>query len=176
MTMRKKQKIDNIIRLREYEIFSGLSEDQIDKFCKALKPIQFDKGDIILQEGEVGNSILLLLDGKVEITLALTLQTSHSQIDTREKSLIELSGDNHPFFGEMSLFSDDDKRTATVKAVSTCLIGRLDKKDFFEICNTHPEIGNKVMQNISRVLCKRLKQANQNVLKLTTAFNLMVET
>jgi len=174
--MKKRSNISNLQKLKEYEIFSGLSDDQINQFCKVLKPIQFNKGDIILQEGEVGNSILLLLEGKVEITLALTLQTNRSQMDNREKSLIELSGDNHPFFGEMSLFSDDDKRTATVKAVSICQIGRLAKRDFFEICNTNPEIGNIVAQNISRVLCKRLKQANNNVLKLTTAFSLIVET
>ncbi len=174
--MKKRPNTSNLKKLQEYEIFSGLSEDQIDQFCKVIKPIQFNKDDIILQEGNVGNSILLLLEGKVEITLALTLQMNRSQMDNREKSLIELSSDNHPFFGEMSLFSDDDKRTATVKAVSICLIGRLDKKDFFKICNTHPEIGYNVMQNISRVLCKRLKQANNNVLKLTTAFSLIIES
>jgi hypothetical protein len=31
------------------------------------------------------------------------------------------------------------------------------------------------MQNIARVLTERLKQANQNVLKLTTALSLLIE-
>lgn len=162
--------------LSKYKIFEGLSEDQIAHFCQVTQPIQFLEGDAILQEGEIGNSILLLIDGKVEITRALTLKTSQSQTDTREKALISLSSENYPFFGEMSLFSDDDKRTATVKAVTKCLIGRIDRRDFFNICCSNPEIGFHVMKNISRVLCSRLKQSNQNILKLTTAFSLMLES
>jgi CRP/FNR family cyclic AMP-dependent transcriptional regulator len=162
--------------LKEYEIFTGLTEDQINQFCQVIKAIHFNQGDTIIQEGDVGNSILLLLDGKVEISQALTLRTSSAQSDTREKSLIKLTSEYHPFFGEMSLFSDDDLRTATVKASSACEIARIDKKDFFNICNNHPEIGGHVMHNIARVLSRRLKQANQNILKLTTAFSLIIES
>lgn len=162
--------------LKEYEIFAGLSEEQIDKFCRVIQPIQFNKGDVIILEGDQGNSILLLLEGKVEISQALTLKTDVHQTDSREKSLITLSSDIHPFFGEMSLFSEDDKRSATVKATTTCGIARIDKNEFFRICDSYPEIGSKVMQNIARVLSRRLKQSNQNVLKLTTAFSLMIES
>jgi len=162
--------------LGEYEIFSGLTEDQIDKFCKVIMPIRFMKSDTIIREGEKGDSILLLLDGKVEITQALTLKTDTTQSDTREKSLLSLSSEAHPFFGEMSLFSEDDLRTATVKAGTVCSVARIERDEFFHICNTYPEIGNKVMRNIAQVLSRRLKQANQNVLKLTTAFSLIIES
>ncbi|HCK98487.1 MAG TPA: hypothetical protein DHW42_00055 [Candidatus Marinimicrobia bacterium] len=162
--------------LGEYEIFSELTEDQIDKFCKVIIPIRFMKGDTIIREGEKGNSILLLLDGKVDITQALTLKTDTTQSDTREKSLLSLSSETHPFFGEMSLFSENDLRTATVKAGTVCSVARIERGEFFHICNTYPEIGNKVMRNIAQVLSRRLKQANQNVLKLTTAFSLIIES
>jgi len=162
--------------LKDYEIFSGLDENQIDRFCKVITPIQFNKDDIIILEGDPGDSILILLDGKVEILQALTLKTNVSQADTREKSLISLSSDFRPFFGEMSLFSEDDKRSATVKAASVCGVAKIDKNKFFKICNDYPEIGNQVMQNIARVLSRRLKQANQNVLKLTTAFSLIIDS
>jgi hypothetical protein len=55
------------------------------------------------------------------------------------------------------------------------LAGRISKMDFFQICNSNPSIGNLVMQNIARVLTGRLKQSNQNVLKLTTAFSLLMQ-
>jgi len=161
--------------LSEYEIFAGLNGDQINSFCKLFQVSEYEPGEAIIQEGAIGNSILILLNGQVEISQALTLKTDASGVDSREKSLIKLSAGAHPFFGEMSLFSDDDKRTATVKAIDKCLIGRLDKQDFFDTCNQHPEVGNLVMQNIARVLSRRLKQANQNVLKLTTAFSLLIE-
>ncbi|MFA4838628.1 MAG: cyclic nucleotide-binding domain-containing protein [Candidatus Neomarinimicrobiota bacterium] len=162
--------------LLHYEIFGGLTEAQVQHFCTVIKMIEFKSGDVILQEGTPGHSILLLLDGKVEISQALTLKTSAIQLDTREKSILALSSEQHPFFGEMSLFSEDDRRTATVKALSVCILGRIASEDFFAICHAQPEIGFQVMQNIARVLSRRLKQANQNVLKLTTAFSLMIES
>ncbi|MBU0713540.1 cyclic nucleotide-binding domain-containing protein [bacterium] len=166
----------NPLILKDYEIFSGLNEDQIDKFCKVITPIQFNKDDVIIQEGDPGDSILILLDGKVEISQALTLKTNVSQADTREKSLISLSSDFRPFFGEMSLFSENDKRSATVKAAAVCGVAKIGKDKFFKICNDYPEIGNQVMQNIARVMSRRLMQANQNVLKLTTAFSLIIDS
>jgi CRP-like cAMP-binding protein len=163
------------INLSKYEIFDGLSEEYIGHFCGVMDVIEFEAGETIIQEGAVGNSILLLLEGNVEISQALTLKTNVTGLDTREKSLIKLNSAAHPFFGEMSLFGEDDKRTATVKAIDKCLVGRVSKMDFFQICNSNPNIGNLVMQNIARVLTGRLKQANQNVLKLTTAFSLLIE-
>lgn len=162
--------------LLPYEIFAGLSLEQIEVFCNCTQIEKYVAGDIILQEGAVGDSILLLLKGDVEISQALTLRTTTSGMDTREKSLIRLSADQHPFFGEMSLFSDNDRRSATVKALSPCVVARIEKSHFFHICNSYPEIGNRVMQNIARVLSQRLKQANLNVLKLTTAFSLLIES
>jgi len=159
-----------------YQIFAGLSETEIAEFCRVMMLIDFEQDQVIIQEGDVGNSILLLIEGQVEIVQALTLKTSITQLDTREKSLIKLSSDNFPFFGEMSLFSEDDRRTATVKASTVCKVGRIEKRDFFTICNQHPEIGNRVMQNIARVMSQRLRQANQNILKLTTAFSLIIES
>ncbi len=162
--------------LAHYEIFAGLTPEQIKAFWDCLEINNYSDGETIIQEGAVGNSILILIEGEVEITQALTLRTTTSSVDTREKSILRLSDKKHPFFGEMSLFSNDDRRTATVKAVGLCKIARLGKEDFFNICNNNPAIGNRVMQNIARVLCQRLKQANQNVLKLTTAFSLLIES
>jgi len=49
------------------------------------------------------------------------------------------------------------------------------KEELFEVCDAHPNTGHKVMQNLCRVLCGNLVKANQNVLKLTTAFSLILE-
>ncbi|HPC35173.1 MAG TPA: cyclic nucleotide-binding domain-containing protein [Candidatus Marinimicrobia bacterium] len=175
MNTKTKAQFIDISTLSRYEIFNGLSEKDFQHFREVIDVIEYESGDTIIKEGEVGNSILLLLDGTVEISQALTLKTDMSGMDTREKSLIKLSSTARPFFGEMSLFSDDDKRTATVKAVTKCLVGRISKEDFFQICNSNPAVGNMVMQNIARVLTERLKQANQNILKLTTALSLLIE-
>jgi len=51
----------------------------------------------------------------------------------------------------------------------------LDKSDLYNICEKNPNIGFKVMRNLGRIISGNLIKANQNVLKLTTAFSLILE-
>ncbi len=160
---------------KNYSIFNGLDDSEIKLFTDRANIVDVKKGENFIVEGDVGDSIFLLLDGEVEINQALTLSMNKSERDNREKAIIKLSSDIKPLFGEMSLFNEGDRRTASVKALTDCKLAKIGKEILFEICDAHPETGYKVMQNLCRVLCGNLVKANQNVLKLTTAFSLILE-
>mgnify|MGYP000212189042 FL=1 len=131
----------------------------------------------MISEGNVGDSIYMLVEGEVEVNQALTLSLNRKGNDNREKALIKLNSNQTPtpLFGEMSLFNDDDKRTANVKALTDCHLFKIMKEDFIRICDAHPSTGYKVMLELCKLLCRRLVNANENVLKLTTAFSLVLE-
>ena len=78
-------------------------------------------------------------------------------------------------FGEVSLFGHDERRTATVTALTDCHMGSMTGKQFFKILEDHLEVGYQVMGNLTRIVCDRLVAANLNVLKLTTALSLVLE-
>ena len=159
----------------KYPIFNGLEEKQIGHFEEVTKVKTFPSGEVIFEEGDVGDSLYLLLEGEIEINQALTLQLSKGDYDTREKAIINLSSDIHPVFGEMSLLGSDDKRTATVKAITECEMGIIMKNDLFAICQSDPDIGYVIMRNVASIVTDNLIKANTNVLKLTTAFSLILE-
>lgn len=161
--------------LGNFRVFSDLSEDQLDKFRKTAEIKEFKANSMIFDEGDVGDSLYLLLDGEVEINQALTLQLSKGDYDTREKSIIRLTSDFNSCFGEMSLLGSDDKRTAGVRAISDCKMAVIMKDDLFSICTENPELGYTVMRNVAAIVTDNLIKANQNVLKLTTAFSLILE-
>jgi len=161
--------------MNEFRIFRNLSEEQLERFRKVIQVKKFSEDDVIFYEGEVGDSIYLLLDGQVEINQALTLQLSKGDYDTREKAIINLSSEMFPVFGEMSLLGADDKRTATVKALTNCSMAVVMKEDLFSICESDPSLGYQVMKNVADIITDNLVKANQNVLKLTTAFSLILE-
>ncbi len=165
----------DIKTLKDFTLFKGLDDDQITKFGKIAREISIPAGDNFITEGEIGDSIFLLLDGEVEINQALTLPLGKGNTDNREKSIIKLSSSLRPMFGEMSLFHDDDRRTASVKALTDCQLVKILKNNLFRICDEYIEIGYVVMRNMSGVLCGNLIKANRNVLKLTTAFSLVLE-
>ena len=52
---------------------------------------------------------------------------------------------------------------------------RTDQETRFEICNNNTDIGCKVMSNISKIITKHLIKSNHKVLKLTTAFSLLID-
>lgn len=161
--------------LKDFSIFKGLDESEIKLFEDKISSVDVSEGNSFIIEGDVGDSIFLLLEGEVEINQALTLSMNKSDADNREKTIIKLSSESKPLFGEMSLFIEGDQRTASVKALSDCKLAQIMKEELFKVCDAHPNTGYKVMQNLCRTLCGNLVKANQNVLKLTTAFSLILE-
>ena len=161
--------------IKKYSLFDGLTEPEIEKFISLMKfEIIKDKG-IIMKEGDDGDTIVLLLSGEVSITQALTLKNKRAISDNREKVLIKLDASSYPFFGEISLFNEVDKRTATITATSECKIAILDDNDIINLCDNDYNLGYKIMKNLAEKLSSNLKKTNNQVLKLTTVFNLILD-
>ena len=162
-------------QLKNYKIFENLNDDQIDKFHPVISKEKIESGNKFIVEGDEGNSIYLLLKGEAEINQALTLSVNKGDSDKREKSIMKLTDRDFPHWGEMSIFSEGDVRTANVRAQTDCILAKIDKEDLFKICSDNPKIGFLVMRNLGRIITQNLIKANQNVLKLTTAFSLILD-
>ena len=161
--------------LSVFSIFNGLSNEQVKAFIPHIKPSSIQKNENIINEDEDGDSLIFLFSGDVTITKAMTLMTNKTNVDTREKEMTRLTAEIPTVFGEMSLFDEHDKRTATITALTDCNIGILYSSEFFSICDKDPQVGNVIMRNIARQLAKNLQKTNGQVLKLTTAFSLILE-
>ena len=121
-------------QLKNYKIFENLNNEQIDKFHSVLNKQKIDSGNKFIVEGDEGDSLYLLLDGEAEINQALTLSVNKGESDKREKSIMKLSDKDFPQFGEMSIFSEGDVRTANVRAQTNCTLAKIAKEDLFKIC------------------------------------------
>ena len=75
----------------------------------------------------------------------------------------------------MVLFDDVPERSASVRALSECSVAVLNKKDLLIALDQDPDMGSVVYKNIATELVNRLKKANKDILKLTTAFSLALE-
>lgn len=161
---------------KNYLIFDGLTEDEINKFINLMKFEKVKNNDIIIKEGDDGDTIVLLLSGEVSITQALTLRNKKTIMDNREKTSIRIdSKKSHHFFGEISLFNEVDKRTATITATTDCEISILDDNDIVNLCNENHSLGYKIMKNLAEKLASNLEKTNNQVLKLTTVFSLILD-
>ena len=85
------------MNLEHYGIFKGLTQQQLEKFRDVITHRDVHEGDIIIQEGDKGDSVILLLEGSIKISKPLTLSTNKGNYDDREKEMVVLSADIHPY-------------------------------------------------------------------------------
>ncbi len=157
--------------IKDFSIFNGLSDRDLKDVAAIVTRRDFESNSSIIAEGAVGDELYLLEEGVVDIHKTLTIVTSKHDFGTKERSFIRLTGEQHPFFGEMALFGSGE-RSATVNAVTTCKLLVIRKDDFRDLCEKQPRIGYVTVTNIALMLSNYLRKTNEDVIKLTTALSL----
>ncbi len=131
--------------MKSVKLFEGLSGDEALELLAQAEKSVFAAGDYIIQEGERGAFMYVIIAGKVEITKWVN--------GSYEKPLAEFgAGDS---FGEMALV-DNLERSASAKALTGCTLLRLSDQEFRLI----PAIGAKIYRNIACLLSQRLRNTN----------------
>ena len=161
--------------LKKVPLFTGLNDAQLKRMTAAMTVLEFEAGRYIMREGDSSSEIYILLKGEVEISKSLVLPQWIQTVPKQEKALIRLSEKHHPFFGEMSMFGKDSTRDASILAVKNCQMACLQKGALLKETARDPEVGTIIYYNIATELTKRLRKANKDILKLTTAFSLALE-
>jgi len=156
-------------------LFQGLTDEQIRSLMHLMTMSEIRKGEMITREGELGDSMFILLRGEVEISKSLVLSPLSTDMSVREKALIRLTEKQHAFFGEMALFLEKPERTASIRAIQACLLAVIQKKELHTFLNKDHYIGSIIYKNIAVELTHRLIKSNHDILKLTTAFSLALE-
>tara|TARA_Y100001970_G_scaffold47548_2_gene60147 strand:+ start:2449 stop:2961 length:513 start_codon:yes stop_codon:yes gene_type:complete len=167
---------NNYELIKNYSLFDNLSKEEVEKFIALMKFEKIKNKEVIIREGDDGDTIILLLSGEVNITKALTLKNKKTISDNREKMSVTMnSKESHYYFGEISLFNEVDKRTATITATTDCEIAILNDDDIIKLCNQDHSLGYKIMKNLAEKLALSLETTNNQVLKLTTVFSLILD-
>ena len=121
--MRRHAFIKNWGLVSKVPFFNGLNAGQIAEIAELLKPYIALKGQTIIREGEIGESMYFIVSGEVEGRHA------------GNKFLLK-AGD---FFGEIALL-DRSPRTATLKATMRCQLLTLGVRDFQKFIGSSPEL------------------------------------
>lgn len=165
--------MEKVSFLKKMPVFEGLDDKQIEIILGGMGTKEFAEGKVVIQEGEEGDEMYIIYEGMVEVSRSLTLPTEEAHSSLAEKALSRLSAEDYAFFGEIGLL-ERSRRTATVTTLTPCRFMVITAGNFKKIGKDYPEIGYQVITNIARVLCSRLRKANENVLKLTTALSVII--
>jgi hypothetical protein len=109
-------------------LFSGFSEDELVAVIQGLRLVTFEPGDIILTEGDPGDSLFVLTTGVAKAFV---------RADGRQKLVRQMT--DGTFFGEISVLSGKP-RTATVTAATACELLELDRATLDAITRDYPQV------------------------------------
>lgn len=97
----------------------------------------YQDGEIILHQGDYGDHMYVIQEGKVEIL---------KEVSGREVRLaIREEGD---FFGEMAIF-EHEVRLMTVRALGKVRLLTIDKKSFLRRIHEDPSLAYRIVQTMS---------------------------
>lgn len=160
---------------KKVSLFRNLTDEQITRMISIMKVEEFEAGEFVFRENSSGTTLYILLQGQVEIFKALVLPQWMQSAQKQEKSLVHLTEKNYPFFGEMAMFDDGAERSASIKAIQPCVMASISKDDLVRAVDEDAAMGMILYRNIASELVTRLRKANRDILKLTTAFTLALE-
>jgi Cyclic nucleotide-binding domain len=109
-------------------LFSSFGQDELVAVMHGLRLLSFEPGDIIITEGDPGDSLFVLASGVAK---------AYVRKDGRQTFARRM--EEGTFFGEISILSGKP-RTATVTAATDCELLELDRATLDEITSSHPSV------------------------------------
>jgi CRP/FNR family cyclic AMP-dependent transcriptional regulator len=132
--------------LRSAPLFATLDDEAAAALRRSMSEVAYDKGDIVFSEGDQGERLYVVLDGKVKL--------GHASPDGRE-NLLGVLGPGE-MFGELSLF-DPVPRTATATALTECRLMGLGHADLDAWLTGRPALAKALLT----ALAQRLRRTNE---------------
>ena len=153
---------------REMQQVTVKSEDKVDLFkerglsaaeMKLLATFsteeRFREGSMIFREGEKGDKLYIILDGRVRISKFIP--------GVGEEALTVL--DRADFFGEMALI-DDKPRSADAKAhEGGATVLSIDRATLNEILSMDPHASLQFLNLLCRMISRRLREINEKIVQ-----------
>lgn len=124
--------------LSRVDVFRALDAEKIDRLARRLRLAPFGPGEVILREGDPGDSLYVLRSGEVAVRINVRGQP-------REVSTLTAG----QFFGEMSLMTGAS-RSATIVAKSDVECYIVSKDAFQQILEERPELATHISEILSR--------------------------
>ena len=151
-----------IEKLKKISLFQEIRDN--DEYMKELEAICRDRsvsrGQVVIQEGEKGSEMYIMLSGAVEIQRKTRAGDSYT--------VAKLRAEFNVFFGEMALI-DDDVRSATIIATEDSEFLMITKEDFLALGKKYPQIVLPITRVIAQILASRLRNTTGDMLTIFDA-------
>jgi signal transduction histidine kinase len=131
--------------LKQVELFKHVPVKVVEALAQKMILAGFPPDETIIRKGEAGNSMFVILEGKVKI-------------HDGEHMLAEMT--SRQFFGELSIL-DSEPRSMSVTALEPTTLGVIHQTDVYQVLKDHPD----AVRDIIGVLSSRLRNQNNTIIR-----------
>ncbi|KIM10040.1 MAG: cyclic nucleotide-binding protein [Sulfurovum sp. FS08-3] len=130
--------IEKVIILKSIDLFCEICEKDLLSLATQLSEIEYEKGKVIIRQGEIGTSMYIIVRGEVEVIIDDKVVTRLS-----EKSI----------FGELAAL-DPEPRSAAIKTTQDTLVFKIESNVLYNLISQYTDVA----KGIIKILCQRVRQ------------------
>jgi CRP/FNR family transcriptional regulator len=143
--------------LRRVLYFQDVEEAVLLALWPSFRERRLKKGDVLFCAGDAGEELYLIRDGSIVVSKPVTGRV--------EQVLSRLAAGE--VFGEMSVFGDERRRSATCQAEIDTMLYSLDRDSLNRFVAGSPLAAAKFFQQMAQVAFKRLRDWSDLVAEVT---------
>jgi len=136
-------------------LLEDLTPEEADTLGNMMPSLRARAGQTLITQGEVGEWMLLLLEGTVDVV---------KRSDSGESSRLAVVKEGASI-GEMSML-DSAPRYASCVAIEDVRAGILTRAAIAHLIQDHPAIGAKLLVKLTQLLAQRLRNTSNRLVKL----------
>jgi glutaminase len=143
---------ERVAEASEYEVFAGLSPEEISAVAAQLERRSYPLGTRVIEIGADACEVFIIVRGLISARLPLP-DGSFRRLATFSAGMV---------FGELAVI-DGAPRSAEIVADSDVECDVLSVATFQRLSETHPRIKITMLQNMTLMLCRKLRKANREL-------------
>lgn len=144
-------------------LLQDMSAQEVDVLGQSMLLIRAEPGQALIREGEVGEWMLLLLKGTVDVSKRVEQLAEDGEKTTTTSRIGVIQ--HGASVGEMSML-DNEPRYATCTAIEAVEAGVLGRREIALLIRDHPGVGAKLLVKITQLMAQRLRNTSNQLVKL----------
>lgn len=133
-------------------LFEGLEAEEVREIVRASTKLQVESGEVLFEQGVQAQALYILQNGELQVRA----------IGGQGEDIVLAVLGPGTVVGELALI-DGGPRSATVEAISSCVVYRLDRKDFESLKAQMRPAAFKVIMNLAKTVDSRRRQAERRI-------------
>ncbi len=143
--------------LRDVPLFKDVDEQTLLALWPSLHERRLRHGEVLFRAGDPGEELFLIHSGAVVVSKPVT---------GRVEQVLARLGPGE-VFGEMSVFGDEQKRSATIQAETDTVLLGLHRDKLSRFIESNPRDAARFFLEMMRVTFKRLRDSSELVTEVT---------